>query len=132
MTGLGKIAAAAAVAMSALGPLAASLGASAAGGGGATERLACEIRAIERGGLVMLEPIVRASRAASGSYTLSVESRGSGGSRSDVEQGGGFSLAAGEETRLGSVGLAAGTRYDAVLEIEAGDRTATCRAPARR
>ncbi|WP_052341218.1 curli-like amyloid fiber formation chaperone CsgH [Salinarimonas rosea] len=120
-----KLAAAAAVALSALGPLAASLGASAAAEGPAG--LACEIRTSRSGGLLLLEPVVRSDRAARGDYDFVVEGRGSG-SRSDIAQGGAFTLAAGETARLAQVSLSSSARFEARLEIEAGGRRAACRA----
>ncbi|MGP9819642.1 curli-like amyloid fiber formation chaperone CsgH [Salinarimonas sp. NSM] len=124
-----KIAAAAAVALSALGPLAASLGANAADETPAN--LTCEIRTSRAGGLLVLEPVVRASRATRGDYDFVVEGRGSG-SRSDIAQGGGFTLAAGETARLGQVSLASSARFEARLEIDADGRRAACRAVAPR
>ncbi|WP_372424881.1 curli-like amyloid fiber formation chaperone CsgH [Salinarimonas chemoclinalis] len=120
-----KLAAAAAVALSALGPLAASLGANAAGG--TPPGLTCEIRTSRAGGLLVLEPVVRSDRAARGDWDFVVEGRGAG-SRSDIAQGGALTLAAGETARLGQVSLSSSARFEARLEIDAGGRRAACRA----
>ncbi|MGJ3261860.1 MAG: curli-like amyloid fiber formation chaperone CsgH [Salinarimonas sp.] len=120
-----RLAAAAAVALSALGPLAASLGASAADE--AHAGLTCEIRTSRSGGLLLLEPTVSSDTAMRGHYGFVVEGRGSGG-RSDIEQGGAFAVSAGEPARLGSVALSPSAAFEARLEIEADGVRTTCRA----
>lgn len=85
----------------------------------------CEIVTSTSGGMIVLESVVHADRAASGTYDFTVAAAGSGGS-SDISQGGEFFASAGETVSLGQVSLGAGSAYDAELEISFDGETERC------
>jgi hypothetical protein len=126
-----RLLAGAVVALSALGPLGAAMSASSSSAHTPDDRLACEIRTVERFGSVAVEPVVTADRRISGEYRLRLESSGGGG-RSDVTQGGPFTALAGEETVLGSVTLNRGATLDVRLEVTADGERLVCEDRIRR
>jgi hypothetical protein len=84
----------------------------------------CEIRKTNANGMTMLEGVVRADIALSGTYQFQVAGRGGGGS-SNISQGGYFSAAPGTEVTVGSVMLS-NASFDASLELIADGKTIAC------
>lgn len=78
----------------------------------------CEITVVETAQGRLIRPVAQAGRAIGGAYQLSVETVGDGG-RSQVSQGGDFSLRAGQRHVLGtvSVGGASGAQVTALLVL---------------
>lgn len=120
-----RLVAGAVVALSALGPLGAAIGASSSSAHTADDGPRCLLRVERSGGLVTVEPLFVSDRAVSGEYRLAVVGGGAAG-RSTISQGGAFDARAGRETVLGSVTLNAGGRYDATLEVDAGGERLAC------
>lgn len=110
-----------ALAATGLAGVAASAGAQAYSG-----RLACEIHVTHDHGAVTLQPMVSTARAISGSYRLRVTKRGGGGN-AQIDQSGGFSASPGESHVLGTVSLAGGGTYDALMTVDAGGQTVECK-----
>lgn len=111
----------------ALAAVGAGLAAAAASGTDSAEAgggLTCEIRASKSGSGVELTGVVRASQATSGSYRFSVAQSGSGGS-SDIDQGGDFSLKAGEQQVVGEISLGKGS-FDARLKVSSSAGGTSC------
>lgn len=106
--------------------LAAGAGAAySAGTGGAAESAACEILASRAGNAITLEGVFNAETASQGSYQFSVKSVSGAGS-TNINQGGGFSAAAGQSVTLGRVSLGGGATYEAVLTITANGTSHEC------
>lgn len=101
-----------------LGTAIAASGAVQAGGGPAQ----CEIVAKNSGGMVAIEALAHAQKAASGSYDLNISGRGA-----SLDQRGDFKALSGETVTLGSAMLtASGHGYDVSLTITAGGTSAQC------
>ncbi|QQA43298.1 curli-like amyloid fiber formation chaperone CsgH [Pelagovum pacificum] len=62
--------------------------------------LRCGLQVTEAGGMVTVEGVVQSDTAVSGSYALNL-TRSAGGGTAQVQQGGAFTLAAGESGRIG-------------------------------
>lgn len=115
----GNIASLAAVGLLAL--LAPEMDAGAAPAAGVT----CEIRMVESGGGVTIKGIVHAAKATSGSYSLKIANAGGGGS-SSINQGGDFSLDAGESTVVGETTLGNADGLRARLAVTTAAGTTSC------
>lgn len=121
-----RLAAGAAIAVAAVGPLvAASYGTA---GDDRTGRAAdlprCEISVRNAGGGLLIEPLVHTERRADGHYTLRLTSRG-GANATDLSQGGDFVALPGASEPLGRIGVGGGT-YDVRLEVHLGGERLTC------
>lgn len=88
--------------------------------------LRCEIYQSQRWGSVVLEGVVYANGAVSGSYQFQVNKAGGGGS-SNINQGGEFSVGAGGKSTVGSVSLAGDGGYSATLRVTADGHSASCK-----
>jgi CsgH protein len=93
-----------------------------------TARLpSCEIRVNERAGAVMLEGVVSAASALSGTYRLDVWQNGNG--RSQISQSGDFTVPAGGSSSLGMVSLTQNAGgYGATLRVRWNGGIADCKA----
>ena len=79
----------------------------------------CELKASKRGGATTLEGFVTSPSAISGSYRISVNSTGSGGGGSDIDQSGAFSAKAGSPVSLGVVTIGGPSgNYSAELTVK--------------
>lgn len=87
--------------------------------------VACEIVTETANGMVSIEPVVYGTPAATGSYSFRVASSGAGG-RSNVSQGGSFSIPSSGAVTVGRVALGAGGSYDAELTVDVAGATMTC------
>jgi carbon monoxide dehydrogenase subunit G len=93
----------------------------------ASDGVSCEVQIKTGSGSVSLEGIVRSDTSIDGTYQLVVtRSGGSGGS--NIDQGGEFSAAAGEDTSLGTVMLSGiGGTYVAKLKVKWNGSSTVCR-----
>lgn len=86
----------------------------------------CTIEATREAGMIRLDAQVHANKALAGSYTLQIEKSGGGGTAT-ISQGGEFDARPGQAVTLTSVSVdAKGTRYKAVLDVEAGGKSFRC------
>ena len=108
-------------ALGAIGVYAVADSASATTGGALT----CEIQIAKHNGDVELTGIVHAARATSGTYRFKVLNDGDGGS-STINQGGDFSLAAGESTVVGNTTLGNADDMRVKLSVTSDHGSATC------
>lgn len=102
------------------GLMAPSMDAGAAPGG-----LTCEIRMVKRGGDVALTGIVHAGKATHGTYRFKISQHGPGGD-ADINQGGDFSLAAGESEVVGEATLGSARGLKARLSVETPNGATSC------
>jgi hypothetical protein len=94
--------------------------------GTAAEPIQCEIHVAEHGGTVDLEAMVRVTATTDGTYEFTISGGGADGN-SDIAQSGEFSVAAGNESAVGSVTLTStGGTYVAKLLVTAAGRTSHC------
>jgi hypothetical protein len=94
--------------------------------GAASDPVRCEIHANAAGGMIALEGVLHTDKALDGSYMFKVTSSGGAG-RSNIQQGGYFSVGPDAPTTLGTVMLGnSGGTYDASLEIMANGTTVAC------
>ena len=111
------------------GLLAAGLAAADAGIGASAKAqpVTCALRARPSGTGVDLTAVATSSVATSGSYRLVVTKRGEAGG-SDIEQAGGFAVAAGETSTLSTISmtLEPGAAYDARLTVLTGAGRSSC------
>lgn len=98
-----------------------------ASSGAAADDVSCRIDAEASHGSVRLEGLATAKTPVSGTYNLTVTTRG-GGSTSNSEQGGVFNAGPGRESRLSQVdlGLNPGASYSATLRLEWPGGSHTC------
>lgn len=82
--------------------------------------VSCEIRVIRHGGDVELKGLVHAGKATEGTYRFKIKSAGA-----DINQGGDFTLAAGETAVVGEATVTAAS-LDARLSVASGDGNTTC------
>ena len=85
----------------------------------------CELRTSKRGGATVLEGVVIASKAVSGSYRISVAASGGSGS-SDIDQSGSFQATPGQPVSLGVVQLGGSGGYSANLTVKWGGGSTSC------
>ncbi|WP_196259259.1 curli-like amyloid fiber formation chaperone CsgH [Pelagibacterium limicola] len=90
-----------------------------------TDVVGCEVLANAAGGGFALEAVYHAEASQQGSYQFSVQSVG-GSSRTNINQGGGFSALAGETVTLGRVTVGGAAAYDVTLKIDAGGKSVEC------
>jgi hypothetical protein len=87
--------------------------------------LSCEIVAHNQNGMLVVEPVIHAPGAVSGSYQFHVTG-GAGGNSANIMQGSGFATGPDGTATLGRVMLGANGSYDASLSVSAGGETASC------
>ena len=85
----------------------------------------CELKTTKRGGGTVLEGVVIASKAVSGSYRISVAASGGSGS-SDIDQSGSFQATPGQPVSLGVVQLGGSGGYSANLTVKWGGGSTSC------
>lgn len=85
----------------------------------------CEILASANGGGLAIEATYHAQMTGQGSYQFSVQSAG-GGSRTNINQGGGFVAQFGETLTLGRVNVGGASAYDVTLRIDTGGQPVEC------
>lgn len=85
----------------------------------------CAVFASEQSGMTLLQAVVETDTALAGTYRLAVTSASASG-RSQISQGGPFSIASAQQASLGSVTIAANAQADIVFEIETGGTIWSC------
>ncbi len=91
----------------------------------ASSDLTCEIASHTQNGMLVVEPVIHAPGAVSGSFMLHVTG-GAGGNSANIMQGSGFATGPDGTATLGRVMLGANGSYTASLEVTAGGATASC------
>jgi hypothetical protein len=85
------------------------------------DSLSCEIQADATNGMMVLQGVVHADAAISGSYRFKVT-----GAATNISQGGAFAAAPGQTATLGKVMLGGHAIYDASLQVTANGVTTVC------
>jgi hypothetical protein len=86
----------------------------------------CEIQATAKKSMIALKSVVMADVSTQGSYQFKVKSSGGSG-RTNIQQGGNFSVEPDEEAILGKVTVGNnGATYDVTLKIMADGETIEC------
>jgi len=92
-----------------------------AGGG-----VSCELRGKRSPAGVEISAVVTSAKATSGTYKLVVSHSGTGGS-ADIQQGGDFTLKAGETAVVGEASIGGASVVSATLSVTTPYGTASCR-----
>ncbi len=87
--------------------------------------LTCEIRMVKSGDDIQVKGLIHAASAASGSYKFRLSQNGDGGS-SRINQGGDFSLAAGESSVVGEATMNGGDGLVARLSVSSPAGSTSC------
>ena len=115
------------IALAAL-PLLAGLGATSLVVGNdaaSTDPVRCEIAASASGNMIEIEAMLHSAVALEGTYKIAIESASAGGN-AHINQGGAFSIKAGQSIALSKATLGANSAYDVKLEINAPGANLDC------